>query len=81
MTNPPLTRPQLDSLAYAAGEVVIAQAKKDYYAGLFRKWWVSWTTVSRWTKAVGERQGAPGAALGAAAVAAFDAEMGDAAQA
>ena len=38
--------------------MVIAQAKKDYYAGLFRKWWVSWTTVSRWTKAVGERQGA-----------------------
>ena len=37
----------------------------------------SWTTVSRWTKHVGERQGAINAAIGAQTVRQFDLDMGD----
>ena len=76
--KPPLKRKRLDQLTYAVGEEVIKRAKKDYYRALWRKWWLTWRTYSRWLKALGEVQGAPGAPLGMAAIAAFDAEMGDA---
>lgn len=52
-----------------------ALRKQVYHRTLWRKWRLSWTTVSRWTKALGE-QAAPDAPLGVATIAACDAVMG-----
>lgn len=69
-----LPRQRVDEHTMAAAWSYLAQLKRDHYRGLFRKWWVAWSTVSRWTTAVGEAQGAVTGEIGAAAVAAYDAE-------
>ena len=69
-----LPRQRIDEHTMAAAWSYLAQLKRDHYRGLFRKWWVAWSTVSRWTTAVGEAQGAVTGEIGAAAVAAYDAE-------
>ena len=74
----PLSAHHLDLLTYRTGMHYIEQAKKAHYRGLWRKWWLQWTCVSRWTTAVGERHGAIGGIIGAAAVADYDVDMGTA---
>ena len=72
---PQLNTAQLDALTYTAGKRHIEQVKSVYYKGLWRKWKLLWTCTSHWTCRVGERQGALGGAVGAAALDAFHADM------
>ena len=72
---PRLSTAQLDALTYIAGKRHIEQVKSVYYKGLWRKWKLLWTCTSHWTCRVGERQGALGGAVGAAALDAFHADM------
>ena len=72
---PQLNTAQLDALTYTAGKRHIEQVKSVYYKGLWRKWKLLWTCTSHWTCRVGERQGALGGAVGAAALDAFHVDM------
>lgn len=56
---------------------IFANAKSYIRARRWRKWWLQWTCVSRWTTAVGEREGSIGGTFGAAAVAEYDVAMGN----
>ena len=75
--RPRLTDKQINHLTYLTGQRCVARAKTAHYRSLFRKWWWLWTITSGWLKLVGERQGGVGGPVGAAAVAAYDVEMGD----
>lgn len=75
---PPLSGDTLDTLTYSAAQVFIQNAKRVYYKGLWRKWFVLWTTTNSWTKQVGEHQGGPLGAIGLQLREEFDVDMGDA---
>ena len=70
---------RVDEATMQAAWIVIDEkaAKYEKYHRLWRKWLVLWTTVSRWTTATGEGSGSIERPVGEAAVAAFDADMGD----
>ena len=54
--------------------------KKRFYKGLWRKFWLVWVPTSRLWKMLGERLGGPSGPFGAAAIDAYDADMGDSAR-
>jgi hypothetical protein len=81
LVRPRLSAAQVDQLTYLAGKMYIETAKKAYYKSLWRKWWLLWSATSRWIQYVGEWQGGVGGTVGAAAISAFDVDMGDAAAA
>ena len=60
-----------------AAHVVIDAEKAAFYHGLWRKWFLLWTTTSRWITATGEGRGSIDGQVGMAALAAFDVDMGD----
>ena len=57
----------------------INEEKKRFCKGLWRKLWLVWASTSRLWKMLGERQGGPSGSFGAAAIDAYDADMGDSA--
>jgi len=59
-----------------AARVFIKLQKEIYYKSLWHRWFLLWRTISRWTKATGEDQGAIDGRIGAAGLAEYDADMG-----
>ena len=55
---PNAMRSEIDGLTMHVARMNINKYKREYYLGLWRKWRLSWTTVSRWAQATGESQGA-----------------------
>ena len=67
-----------NTLAFAVGMKYVQGERSARYHHMWRRWFVLWSTASRWTKYVGERLGAPLGAIGLQLRQQFDVDMGDA---